>query len=53
MSGFYEPKPHTVSFLNALAFLLSFEACDEGSQNFNKTLLKLFDGCNSSCSDVR
>jgi hypothetical protein len=28
MSGFYEPKPSPVSFLTALAFLLSFEARD-------------------------
>ncbi len=28
MSGFYEPKPCCMSFLNPLAFLLIFEARD-------------------------
>ena len=52
MSVFYEPKPGNMSFLNPLAFFLSFEAMD-GSQHFNKTFIKLFECCFSSSSDVR
>lgn len=53
MSVFYEPKPGNMSFLNPLAFFLSFEGEMEGSQNFNKTFIKLFKRCFSSSSDVR